>query len=318
MKELLARLDLKPVNPGAWSGEHGWSNDSRGPLIDSVNPATNEVIAQVRCATAGDYEQLMQSAVQVAKEWRMVPAPRRGEVVRLVGEELRANKDALGSLVTLENGKIKAEGDGEVQEMIDIADFAVGQSRMLYGLAMHSERPQHRMFEQWHPLGVVGIISAFNFPVAVWSWNAFLAAICGNVSVWKPSPKTPLCAVAVQEICNRVRQARMVSRPSSSSSSTRAPSWRRSSSMIPAWHWCPSPGRPPWAEKWASASRRGSARACSSSAATTPSSSMSPPTSTSRCPRSYSAPSARRVSAAPARAACSCTKRGARSSRSGC
>ncbi len=204
MKELLASLDLKPVNPGAWSGEQGWSNDSRGPLIDSVNPATNEVIAQVRCATAGDYEQLMQSAVQVAKEWRMVPAPRRGEIVRLVAEELRANKDALGSLVTLENGKIKAEGDGEVQEMIDIADFAVGQSRMLYGLAMHSERPQHRMFEQWHPLGVVGIISAFNFPVAVWSWNAFLAAICGNVSVWKPSPKTPLCAVAVQEICNRV------------------------------------------------------------------------------------------------------------------
>ena len=121
-----------------------------------------------------------------------------------MAEELRAHKDALGSLVSLENGKIKAEGDGEVQEMIDIADFAVGQSRMLYGLAMHSERPQHRMYEQWHPLGVVGIISAFNFPVAVWSWNAFLAAICGNVSVWKPSPKTPLCAIAVQEICNRV------------------------------------------------------------------------------------------------------------------
>ncbi|HJS22484.1 MAG TPA: aldehyde dehydrogenase family protein [Steroidobacteraceae bacterium] len=204
MKEVLTRLNLRPVNAGAWSGSHGWSSDSRGPLIDSINPANNEVIAQVRCATAGDYEQLMQSAVQVAKDWRMVPAPRRGELVRLVAEELRANKDALGSLVTLENGKIKAEGDGEVQEMIDIADFAVGQSRMLYGLAMHSERPQHRMFEQWHPLGVVGIISAFNFPVAVWSWNAFLAAICGNVSVWKPSPKTPLCAVAVQEICNRV------------------------------------------------------------------------------------------------------------------
>ena len=204
MKELLTRLNLKPVSAGAWSGGQGWSNDSRGPLIDSINPATNEVIAQVRCATAADYEQVMRSAVQVTKDWRMVPAPRRGELVRLVAEELRANKDALGSLVTLENGKIKAEGDGEVQEMIDIGDFAVGQSRMLYGVAMHSERPQHRMFEQWHPLGVVGIISAFNFPVAVWSWNAFLAAICGNVSVWKPSPKTSLCAVAVQEICNRV------------------------------------------------------------------------------------------------------------------
>jgi aldehyde dehydrogenase (NAD+) len=204
MKELLSSLNLNPVNAGAWSGSHGWSNDTRGPLIDSINPATNEVIAQVRCATPGDYERIMQSAVLVAKDWRMVPAPRRGELVRLVAQELRANKEALGSLVTLENGKIKAEGDGEVQEMIDIGDFAVGQSRMLYGLTMHSERPQHRMFEQWHPLGVVGIISAFNFPVAVWSWNAFLAAVCGNVSVWKPSPKTPLCAVAVQEICNRV------------------------------------------------------------------------------------------------------------------
>jgi aldehyde dehydrogenase (NAD+) len=133
-----------------------------------------------------------------------VPAPQRGEVIRLMAEELRAHKDALGSLVSLENGKIKAEGDGEVQEMIDIADFAVGQSRMLYGNTMHSERAQHRMYEQWHPLGVVGVISAFNFPVAVWSWNAFLAAICGNATVWKPSPKTALCALAVQHICNRV------------------------------------------------------------------------------------------------------------------
>jgi aldehyde dehydrogenase (NAD+) len=133
-----------------------------------------------------------------------VPAPKRGEAVRLVGDELRRCKSALGSLVTLEMGKIKAEGDGEVQEMIDIADFAVGQSRMLYGLSMHSERPSHRMFEQWHPLGVVGVISAFNFPVAVWAWNAFLAAVCGNVTVWKPSLKTALCAVAVQRICNRV------------------------------------------------------------------------------------------------------------------
>ncbi len=137
-----------------------------------------------------------------------MPAPKRGEVVRLIGEELRRAKADLGTLVSLENGKILAEGLGEVQEMIDIADFAVGQSRMLYGLTMHSERPGHRMYEQWHPLGVVGILSAFNFPVAVWSWNAFLAAICGNVSVWKPSPKTPLTAIAVQQLCNRVLSAR--------------------------------------------------------------------------------------------------------------
>ena len=134
--------------------------------------------------------------------WRKIPAPSRGEAIRLVGNALREHKDALGSLVSLEMGKIKVEGDGEVQEMIDIADFAVGQSRMLYGNAMHSERPEHRMYEQWHPLGLVGIITAFNFPVAVWSWNACIAAICGNISVWKPSPKTPLCSVAVQKICN--------------------------------------------------------------------------------------------------------------------
>ena len=146
----------------------------------------------------------MVSAAAAAKAWRSVPAPKRGEAVRLMGEELRKYKSELGSLVALEMGKIKPEGDGEVQEMIDIADFAVGQSRMLYGLQMHSERPNHRMFEQWHPLGVVGVISAFNFPVAVWAWNAFLAAICGNVTVWKPSPKTALCAVAIQHLCNRV------------------------------------------------------------------------------------------------------------------
>jgi len=153
---------------------------------------------------------VMRSAVEAATAWRSVPAPRRGEAIRLLGEALRVAKDDLGALVTLENGKIKAEGLGEVQEMIDIADFAVGQSRMLYGNTMHSERPQHRMYEQWHPLGVVGIISAFNFPVAVWAWNSFLGAICGNASVWKPSPKTPLTAIAVQHICNRVmREAKL-------------------------------------------------------------------------------------------------------------
>ena len=133
----------------------------------------------------------------------MVPAPKRGELIRLMGNALRENKDLLGSLVALEMGKIKAEGDGEVQEMIDIADFAVGLSRQLYGLTMHSERPMHRMYEQWHPLGNVGIISAFNFPVAVWAWNAFIAAVCGNISIWKPSSKTTLCAI-VQHICNEV------------------------------------------------------------------------------------------------------------------
>jgi aldehyde dehydrogenase (NAD+) len=200
----LESLGLKDTNAGAWSGSHGWSGDTGGPMIESINPATGQRLAQVRGATAADYEIVMAAALAAAAAWRRVPAPKRGEAVRLVGEELRAHKDALGSLVSLENGKIKAEGDGEVQEMIDIADFAVGQARMLYGNTMHSERPQHRMYEQWHPLGVVGVISAFNFPVAVWAWNAFLAAIAGNATVWKPSAKTSLCALAVQHICNRV------------------------------------------------------------------------------------------------------------------
>ena len=182
----------------------GWSGDATGPLVESLRSATEEIIGYVQAATPSDYERVIESARNVFRSWRKVPAPKRGEVIRLIADELRANKDALGTLVSLEMGKIKAEGDGEVQEMIDIADFAVGQSRMLYGLTMHSERPQHRMYEQWHPLGVVGVISAFNFPVAVWAWNAFLAAICGNVCVWKPSPKTPLCAIAVQHIVNRV------------------------------------------------------------------------------------------------------------------
>ncbi len=187
-QECLSALGIDAVNPGAWSGSGGWSATETGPLIDSTNPATGRRLAQVRGATLADYERVMTDAVAAANQWRRVPAPKRGEVVRLLGEELRAHKAALGSLVSLENGKIKAEGDGEVQEMIDIADFAVGQSRMLYGLTMHSERSEHRMYEQWHPLGVVGVISAFNFPVAVWSWNACLAAIAGNATVWKPSP----------------------------------------------------------------------------------------------------------------------------------
>jgi aldehyde dehydrogenase (NAD+) len=201
MKQILDRLGLDAVNAGTWSGAESMSSDS-APLIESVNPSTNEVIAAVSATTPDEYEAVVNNARAAFLEWRKIPAPVRGDAVRLVGNALRDNKDALGSLVSLETGKIKAEGDGEVQEMIDIADFAVGQSRMLYGNSMHSERPNHRMYEQWHPLGLVGIISAFNFPVAVWSWNALIAAICGNTSIWKPSPKAALCGVAVQKICN--------------------------------------------------------------------------------------------------------------------
>src|ERR1700683_29187 len=201
---LLARLEINQVHTGAWSGSMGWSNATTGPQIAVKNPANAELIATVRSAALADYEDVMGSAVTAAAQWRAVPAPKRGEAVRLLGEALRSAKSDLGTLVSLENGKILAEGLGEVQEMIDIADFAVGQSRMLYGLTMHSERAEHRMYEQWHPLGVVGIISAFNFPVAVWAWNACLAVIGGNAAVWKPSPKTPLSAIAVQQLCNRV------------------------------------------------------------------------------------------------------------------
>jgi aldehyde dehydrogenase (NAD+) len=206
LNAVLARLGLSAMNAGAWSGSAGWSRSTADALVNVRNPADGALIAQVRPANAHDYESVLSSAVAAAQAWREVPAPKRGEAIRQLGEELRRHKQDLGTLVSLENGKILAEGLGEVQEMIDIADFALGQSRMLYGLSMHSERPQHRMFEQWHPLGVVGIISAFNFPVAVWSWNAFLGAICGNACVWKPSPKTPLSALAVQMLCNKVME----------------------------------------------------------------------------------------------------------------
>jgi len=201
MNEILQRLGLSDNNPGTWLGSTSLE-DKSAPLIESVNPANGEVIASVRSTTLAEFETLIAHARESFRSWRKVPAPARGEAIRLVGNALRDHKDALGSLVSLEMGKIKVEGDGEVQEMIDITDFAVGQSRMLYGNAMHSERPEHRMYEQWHPLGLVGIITAFNFPVAVWSWNACIAAICGNISVWKPSSKTPLCGIAVQKICN--------------------------------------------------------------------------------------------------------------------
>jgi aldehyde dehydrogenase (NAD+) len=200
--EFLKSLGIQEFNPGAYFGDGQWSKTTDAGIKQSINPTTGEVIASIYSASADDYEIVVNRSREVFKEWRQVPAPLRGEAVRLCTEALRLNKDALGSLVSLEMGKIKAEGDGEVQEMIDIGDFAVGQSRMLYGNTMHSERPLHRMYEQWHPMGVVGVISAFNFPVAVWAWNAFIAAICGNATIWKPSPKGALCCVAVQNICN--------------------------------------------------------------------------------------------------------------------
>jgi len=200
--EFLKELGIDANNPGAYFGDGQWSTTLDRGTIESINPANGEIIARVYGASPDDYERVISTARQVFNDWRTRPAPARGEAVRLCTEALRRHKDALGSLVSLEMGKIKAEGDGEVQEMIDIGDFAVGQSRMLYGLTMHSERPMHRMYEQWHPYGIVGVISAFNFPVAVWAWNAFIAAICGNATVWKPSPKGALCALAVQNICN--------------------------------------------------------------------------------------------------------------------
>ena len=200
--DFLKELKIEAVNPGAYAD--GWLTDESCELIESFSPVNGKLIAKVQCATDEHYEQVIASAEEAYLVWRDMTAPARGEVIRLLGNALREYKDALGSLVSYEMGKSKQEGDGEVQEMIDIADFAVGQSRMLYGQTMHSERPQHRMYEQWHPLGPVGIISAFNFPVAVWSWNAFLAAICGNTCIWKPSLKAPLCAIAVQNICNEV------------------------------------------------------------------------------------------------------------------
>jgi aldehyde dehydrogenase (NAD+) len=198
---VLERLGLRATNPGAAAEQ--WI-DTHGEEVVSSNPATGEPLAAVRLATAADYERVLEASTRAFETWRQVPAPRRGELVRVLGNALREHKEDLGRLVSLENGKILSEGLGEVQEMIDICDYAVGLSRQLYGLAMHSERPAHRMYEQWHPLGPVGVITAFNFPVAVWAWNAAIAAVCGDTVVWKPSHKVPLCAVAVQSIAGRV------------------------------------------------------------------------------------------------------------------
>ncbi len=204
MDSILKDLGISEFNYGTCSGKNKWSDNSDTKILESFNPSSGELLASVYMSDEKDYNRILNDSIKSFNEFRKVPAPIRGELVRQMGEALRLKKDALGSLVSLEMGKIKQEGDGEVQEMIDIADFAVGQSRMLYGKTMHSERPDHRMYEQWHPLGPVGVISAFNFPVAVWAWNAFIAAICGNTTIWKPSSNTPLTAIAVQQICNDV------------------------------------------------------------------------------------------------------------------
>jgi aldehyde dehydrogenase (NAD+) len=201
-QEILAKLGIGASNSGACGA--AWIEHPGGGELVSYNPSTGQPLASVAMASADDYEQAAAAAHETFLRWRMHPAPKRGEVIRQIGLALREHKQELGALVSLEMGKILAEGLGEVQEMIDMADFAVGLSRQLYGLTMQSERPQHRMYEQWHPLGAVGVISAFNFPVAVWSWNAFIAAVCGDTVIWKPSSETPLCAIAVQRICQKV------------------------------------------------------------------------------------------------------------------
>jgi aldehyde dehydrogenase (NAD+) len=204
MKSLLEKLSIQPVNAGASTGVDGWLMDKNGRELISYNPTTGEALAKVVQATPESYEKVASAAQTAFLKWRHLPAPKRGDLVRDLGNALREFKEPLGDLVTVEMGKIRAEGHGEVQEMIDICDFAVGQSRMLYGLSMHSERPSHRMYEQWHPLGIVGLVTAFNFPVAVWSWNSALAAICGDTVIWKPSSYTPLTAIAVTHIANKV------------------------------------------------------------------------------------------------------------------
>lgn len=207
--EFLKVLGIEEKNFGSCSGTV-WNQTSNCGELKIYSPATGEYIASVYQASEEDYENLMKKGTEAFKEWRKVPAPKRGEIVRQLGNKLREYKEPLGTLVSYEMGKSLQEGLGEVQEMIDICDFAVGQSRQLYGFTMHSERPNHRMYDQYHPLGVVGTVSAFNFPVAVWSWNAMIAAVCGNVNLWKPSSKVPLSAIAVQNILKPVLEANNV------------------------------------------------------------------------------------------------------------
>ncbi len=202
MTDLLTALEIQDVNSGVYDGT--WVPSPGGDTLTSLNPTTGEPIAHVQQAAPDDYERVVSASAETFRRWRMLPAPERGEYVRRIGNALRDHKRELGMLVALEMGKIRTEGEGEVQEMIDIADFAVGLSRQLYGLTIQSERPQHRMMEQWHPLGPVGVVTAFNFPVAVWAWNACIAAACGDTVVWKPSSSTPLTAIAVHKIVDRV------------------------------------------------------------------------------------------------------------------
>ena len=204
---VLSALGLSENESGTYLGNDQWSKTSDAGVLEPVNPTTSDVLGKVHASSQSDYDTIVERAQAAFKVWRKTPAPRRGEAIRLCADALRTHKDALGSLVALEMGKSKPEGDGEVQEMIDIGEFAVGLSRQLYGLTMHSERPGHRMYEQWHPIGLVGVISAFNFPVAVWAWNSFVAAVCGDISIWKPSPKTPLSAIASMKICNEALKA---------------------------------------------------------------------------------------------------------------
>lgn len=201
--EILNRLGVKPQNP-SWSTGTTQGNFVENHKIESYSPVDNKLIGAVSEISRADYDVVIQKAQEAFLEWKQFPAPKRGDIVRQFGDILRANKEDLGALVSYEMGKSLQEGLGEVQEMIDICDFALGQSRQLYGMTTHSERPQHRMYEQWHPLGLVGIISAFNFPVAVWSWNAALAWVCGDVCIWKPSEKTPITAVACQALIQQV------------------------------------------------------------------------------------------------------------------
>ncbi len=210
IKDVLKELGLKKSNSGTSTGRKWLGKVGSGRQIESYSPVDGKLIGKVDVTTKAEYEKVMKEAEAAFLEWRLIPAPKRGEVVRQYGEALRTHKEALGMLVSYEMGKSYQEGLGEVQEMIDICDFAVGLSRQLYGLTIHSERPSHRMFEQWHPLGVVGIISAFNFPVAVWAWNSMLAFVCGDVCVWKGSEKTPLCTLACQNILAKVFKANKV------------------------------------------------------------------------------------------------------------
>ncbi len=306
LSDFLASLRITETNAGGFDGE--WIGS--GPELEVITPIDGSRIATVQQVTEEEYDRIVDRAHEAFLAWRRVPAPSRGELVRQLGNRLREVKHELGQLVTLEMGKILAEGEGEVQEMIDICDFAIGLSRQLYGLTMQSERPDHRMFEQWHPLGVVGVISAFNFPVAVWSWNTAIAAVCGDSVLWKPASKTPLTAIA----CTKIAAAGVPRRTTSTRPSSRSSIGKGSTvgdrmlhdrrvPLVSATGSCQVGYRV--GEVVGSAS----AAPSSSSAATTRSSSRRTPTWTWRCRRSCSARWARPASAAPSRGGSSCTSR---------